>query len=102
MPDVLPAAAEADGTLLVVRFEGPDRDTVQTSLERLAGVGASVFGTVLSRVKLRHYRRYGYRSSPTALQAEEARACPSAVAPIREAIIPRPTAGASSTCQHKR
>jgi Mrp family chromosome partitioning ATPase len=64
VPDVLPAAAEADGTLLVVRFEGPDRDTVQTSLERLAGAGANLLGTVLSRVKPRHYRRYGYRVLP--------------------------------------
>jgi succinoglycan biosynthesis transport protein ExoP len=67
VPDVLPAAAEADGTLLVVRFEGPDRDTVQTSLERLAGAGASILGTVLSRVKPRHYRRYGYRVLPYSL-----------------------------------
>jgi hypothetical protein len=51
----------------VVRFEGPDRDTVQTSLERLAGAGASILGTVLSRVKPRHYRRYGYRVLPYSL-----------------------------------
>lgn len=60
IPDVLPAAACADGTLLVVRFEGPDATTVQAALRKLHAVGADLLGTVLSRVDPANHRRYGY------------------------------------------
>lgn len=64
VPDVLLAAAHADGTLLVVRFEGPDAATVQAALQKLASAGANLLGTVLSRVDPRNYRRYGYGALP--------------------------------------
>ena len=60
VPDVLPAAARADTTLLLVRFEGPDTATVQAALHKLTSVGAQVAGTVLSRVDRLNYQRYGY------------------------------------------
>ena len=60
VPDVLPAAALADATLLIVRFEGPDAQTVQAALHKLTSNGARVSGTVLSRVDRVNYRRYGY------------------------------------------
>ncbi len=60
VPDVLLAAAHADGTLLVVRFEGPRAGVVRASLDKLASVDANLIGTVLSRVDPRNYRRYGH------------------------------------------
>jgi Mrp family chromosome partitioning ATPase len=66
VPDVLPIAAEADGTLLLVRFEGPDGELVRASLDQLAAAGANLLGTVLSRIRARPYRRYGNRVLPYA------------------------------------
>ena len=60
VPDVLPAAARADATLFVVRFEGPEEAVVLAALQKLASVGARMCGTVLSRVNHVNYRRYGY------------------------------------------
>ena len=60
VPDVLPAAAAADATILVVRFEGPGSAAVTNAIDKLEGVGAKLAGTVLSRVSARLYRRYGY------------------------------------------
>lgn len=60
VPDVLAAAAAADATLLVVRFEHTRAEAVRAALLRLAGVGVCPLGTMLSRVVLSDYHRYGY------------------------------------------
>lgn len=60
IPDVLAAAGAADATLLVVRFERTPAAAVRSALLRLGSVGVRPLGTVLSRVVMPNYRRYGY------------------------------------------
>ena len=67
VPDVLPIAARADGTLLIVQFEGPNVATVRAAIRKLVGAGANILGSVLTRVKIKNYRRYGY-SAPAYLR----------------------------------
>ena len=60
VPDVLAAAARADATLLVVRFERTRAEAVRAAQLRLASVGVRPLGTVLTRVVPRRHRGYGY------------------------------------------
>ena len=60
IPDVLAAAARADATLLVVRFEHTRAEAVRAAQLRLASVGVRPLGTVLTRVIPRRHRGYGY------------------------------------------
>lgn len=60
VPDVLAAAARADATLLLVRFEHTRAEAVQAAQLRLASVGVRPLGTVLTRVVPGRHRRYGY------------------------------------------
>ena len=63
VPDVLAAAALADATLLMVRFEHTRAEAVRAAQLRLASVGVRPLGTVLTRVVRRKYRSYGYREA---------------------------------------
>jgi Mrp family chromosome partitioning ATPase len=70
VPDVLAAAAQADATLLLVRFEHTRAEAVRAALTRLASVGARPLGTVLTRVVRRNYRRYGHRTEVLPLRSD--------------------------------
>jgi uncharacterized protein involved in exopolysaccharide biosynthesis/Mrp family chromosome partitioning ATPase len=59
-PNVLVAADEADATVLAVRFEATRASQVQLAIRKLASIGVTPFGTVLTRVSARNHGRYGY------------------------------------------
>ncbi len=60
IPEALLAATAADAMLLLVRFERTRASTLRLALHKLAAVGVTPVGTVLTRVNPRAHRRYGY------------------------------------------
>jgi len=71
-------AGAADGALLVVRHGRTTREQVRTAMERLDGVGATLYGTVLTMVPARGSDKYGYGygyapSQPAGRRAEPGR-----------------------------
>jgi Mrp family chromosome partitioning ATPase len=60
IPESLLVATAADAMLLLVRFERTRAATLRLALHKLATVGVVPVGTVLTRVKPRAHRRYGY------------------------------------------
>jgi len=53
-------ARASDGALLVVRHGRTTQEQVRTAIERLDGVGATLYGTVLTMVPARGSDKYGY------------------------------------------
>lgn len=53
-------AGASDGALLVVRHGRTTQEQISTSIDRLDGVGATLYGTVLTMVPARGADKYGY------------------------------------------
>jgi capsular exopolysaccharide synthesis family protein len=53
-------AAQADGTLFVIRWESTPREVVLAGIQQLRRAGAVLLGAVLTRARLRRHEAYAY------------------------------------------